>query len=143
MEDAAGAEQPLVQLIRVQQDVCAGLAVEAEIPITVGEGVHHGKRRGDHGVAHEGAGVDPGLAYGALEHVAKAVFAHLADEGTALAELAEHCQHIGRGPAGIGFKKRVALLAQSVLGEVHQQLAQSDNVKFFLIHSQSTSCHII
>ena len=143
MEDAAVLQKRLIQLVGTQHDVRAGLAVEAEIPVAVREGVHHGKRRGDLRIPPEGADVDPGVLYGSGQHVAEAVPAHLADKGAAFRELAQHGQHVCGRAAGVCLKKRVALFAQAVLGEVDQQLAECDNVKCLVIHSCSTSYHVM
>ena len=137
MEDAAVAEQVCVQFLGAQADIRARLAVKAEIPVAVGEGVDQGQRRGDLGVAVERARVDPGLPHRPLQHVAEAVPPHLADEGAALPQLAQHGQHVGRRAAGVGLKEGVALLAQSVLGKIDQQLAQRYDVEALRVHSSA------
>ena len=134
VEDAAAGQQLLVQLLGPQHNVGARLAVKAEVAVAVGEGVHHGERGGDLPIPHQAAGIDPCLLHGSGEHVAEAVGADLADEGAALAEFAQHGQNIGGRAAGIGLKEQVALLAQPVLREVDQKLAQGDNVKCFILH---------
>ena len=138
VENAAAFQQLLIQLVRAQHDVRAGLAVKAEIPVAVGEGVHHRQRRGDVRVASEGGNVDPGLLHRDGQHIAEAVLTHLADEGAVLAELAQHGQHVCGRAAGVCLEEKIALFAQAVLGKIDQQLAQGDNVKFFVLHCNTS-----
>ena len=142
VEDAAAAQQRLIELVGAQQNVRPGLAVKAEIPVAVCEGVHHGKRRGDLRIPLETPGVDPGLPHGLLQHVAEAVLAHLAHKGAALAQLAQHGQYVRRRAAGVCLEEKVALIAQTVLGEVHQQFAQGDHVKALVVHRSSPQTSI-
>lgn len=90
-------------------------------------------------VKPEGPGVDAGLLDHLGQLLAEAVPAHLPEEGTALVQLPQHGQHIAGGAAGICLKEAVSLLAETVLGEVDQQLSQSCHIKGFVAHA-SSSC---
>lgn len=64
-----------------------------------------------------------------LQLVSEAVLTHLADKGAGFAQLAQHGQHNGRGPAGADFVDGIALVTEPILGEVHQQLPQRNKIK--------------
>ena len=131
VEDPCPADQLPVDFLGVQTHICAGIAVEAEIPVAPCQSMHH-RQGGMHLIVPEKSGSgDSGFRQSIFQLIPKAVPAHFADEGGGMSQLGQQGQHVAGSTAGICLQQRIALAAVSVLGQVDQQLAQGDHIIFF------------
>ena len=128
VEDPAVFQQLLVQFIRSQQQVGPRLAIEAEVPIAVGEGIHDGQGRWNLRIPFQATDINSRLLHRFREKVSKPVLSHLADKRRLFPKLLQHGQDIRRGSAGVGLEQGISLAALSVPGKVDQQLSQRHNI---------------
>ena len=138
MEDPAALDQLLVQVLHRQVGVRPRLAVKAEIPVAPGQGLHDGQGGVYVGIIPQALQADARFLRDPGQLTAKAVPAHFAHKGTALAQLAQHGQHVAGRAAGVCLKQGVALLRKPVLGEIDQQLSQSHHIQCLVLHCPSS-----
>ena len=121
-------DQAHVDFLCGQTHIRAGIAVEAEIPVAVGEGVHHRQGSVNGFVPAQPLDGNTGFHQSSFQLIAEAVLTNLTDEGGFVPQLAQQRQHIAGRAAGVGLQGRISLGAQTVLGQINEQLAQGDNI---------------
>ena len=132
VEDLSPGDHLLRHLVRGQKRIRPGVPVEGKVPVSVfccfdkrqcgvAVRVHHQTIHGD-------ARLRTNLA----QKVTKLVVSYLSDKRRPLAQLGQHSQHVAGRTSGVGLIEGISLRADSVAGEVHQQLTQSSHINAFL-----------
>ena len=111
-----------------------GSRLEGKGKLPVAAFVERDEGKGGKNIAgcDKAAVVNAGPAQTAPEKAPESVVPHLAQKGGFCAEFGQGRQIIGGRPAGMGLHRGVAILVQSLAGEVYQKLADSN----YIIHFQ-------
>ena len=104
VKKTGASDQSAVHLIRGQQHVRAGIAVEGKIPVPVRKGLNEGQSGPCVRVHDQAGGIDTRLLQNGFQLQAEDVPSYLAGEGRGMPQFIEHGQYVAGRAAGIGLK---------------------------------------
>ena len=134
MKNSGVADQFGIYFVFGEHHICAWIAVEGEITVSIWICMYKSKSGMDFIVHNKVSGIDTAFFNSCFQLFAEHIVSNFSDKCCFFAKAIQHGEYIAGSAARVCFKSRISLGTVAVFSKVDQKFAESGYIIQFVFH---------